>query len=232
MAAFVKPGGALDAEAHRRVVTRYLPDGNAPLHPRVLSEGAASLLPGVDRPAVVWSFALEPDGAWQLLGVERALVRSRERFAYASAPPADERIRLLAEIGALLQQRERARGAINLPIPEQEIVMRDGAYALAYRGPLPIEEANAQISLMTGHGGGRADARERRRAAAHAAAGRCEAGRAAAAGGRGARRRMARAGGRAHPLARPAAAAPRRAARGGGHAAARSGLRRFRRDAA
>jgi exoribonuclease R len=37
VAAFVQPGGALDAEAHRRVVTRYLPDGNAPLHPRVLS---------------------------------------------------------------------------------------------------------------------------------------------------------------------------------------------------
>ena len=150
VAAFVEPGGALDAEAHRRVLTRYLPDGNAPLHPHVLSEGAASLLPGVDRLAVVWSFALEPDGAWKLLRVERALVRSRERFAYASAPQDDERIRLLAEIGALLQERERARGAVNLPIPEQEIVVRDGGYALAYRGPLPIEEANAQISLMTG----------------------------------------------------------------------------------
>jgi exoribonuclease R len=150
VAAFVQPGGALDAEAHRRVVTRYLPDGNAPLHPRVLSEGAASLLPGVDRLAVVWSFSLEPDGTWQLLGLERALVRSRERFAYPSAPAADGRMRLLAEIGALLQERERARGAINLPIPEQEVVIRDGGYALAYRGPLPIEEANAQISLMTG----------------------------------------------------------------------------------
>jgi exoribonuclease R len=28
--------------------------------------------------------------------------------------------------------------------------VRDGAYALAYRGPRPIEEANAQISLLTG----------------------------------------------------------------------------------
>jgi exoribonuclease R len=148
--AFVTPGAALDAEAHRRVVTRYLPDGNAPLHPHVLSEGAASLLPGVDRPAVVWSFELEASGASRLLGVERALVRSRERFAYASAPLEDERMRLLTEIGALLQERERARGAINLPIPEQEIVVRDGRYALAYRGPLPIEEANAQISLLTG----------------------------------------------------------------------------------
>ena len=74
-----------------------------------------------------------------------------ERFAYASAPQDDERIRLLAEeVGALLQERERARGAVNLPIPEQEIVVRDGGYALAYRGPLPIEEANAQISMMTG----------------------------------------------------------------------------------
>jgi exoribonuclease R len=148
VAAFVRPGGALDEEAHRRVVTRYLPDGNAPLHPRVLSEGAASLLPGVDRPAVVWSFELAD--SWELLGVERALVRSRERFAYPTAPLDDERLRLLAEIGALLQERERARGAINLPIPEQEIVVRDGGYALAYRGPLPIEEANAQISLLTG----------------------------------------------------------------------------------
>lgn len=150
VAAFVTPGGALDAEAHRRVVTRYLPDGSAPLHPRVLSEAAASLLPGVDRLAVVWSFELDSDGASRLVGLERALVRSRERFAYASAPLADERLRLLAEIGALLQERERARGAINLPIPEQEIVVRDGTYALAYRGPLPIEEANAQISLLTG----------------------------------------------------------------------------------
>jgi exoribonuclease R len=150
LGAFVAPGSALDAEAHRRVVTRYLPDGNAPLHPHVLSEGAASLLPGVDRLAVVWSFELEASGESRLVGVERALVRSRERFAYATAPLDDERLRLLAEIGALLRRRERERGAINLPIPEQEVVVHDGAYALAYRGPLPIEEANAQISLLTG----------------------------------------------------------------------------------
>ncbi len=44
--AFVRPGGALDAEAHRRVETLYSPDTRTPLHPPVLSEGAASLLPG------------------------------------------------------------------------------------------------------------------------------------------------------------------------------------------
>ena len=150
VAAFVVPGGELDAEAHRRVVTRYLPDGNVPLHPRVVSEGAASLLPGQDRAANLWSFEVEPDGSWTLLGVGPALVRSRERLAYADAPLSDERMRLLSEIGSLLKERERARGAINLPIPEQEIVLHDGRYVLAYRGPLPIEEWNAQISLLTG----------------------------------------------------------------------------------
>ena len=156
VAAFVAPGGELDAEAHRRVVTRYLPDGNVPLHPRVLSEGAASLLPEQDRAANLWSFEVEPDGSWTLLGVGPALVRSRERLDYAGvqlrldAGRADERLLLLQEIGGLLQERERARGAINLPIPDQEVVLRDGTYALAYRGPQPIEDANAQISLLTG----------------------------------------------------------------------------------
>jgi exoribonuclease R len=149
--AFVTPGGALDREAHRRVLTRYLPDGNAPLHPRVLSEGAASLLPGQDRPAVLWTIELDGDGERTAVDVRRALVRSRARLDYPTAQSTDdERLALLCEIGGLLQQRERARGAINLPIPEQEVVLQDNGYALAYRGPLPIEDANAQISLLTG----------------------------------------------------------------------------------
>src|SRR5690349_24105924 len=39
--AFVAPGSALDAEAHARGVTVYAPDAKKPLHPIVLSEGAA-----------------------------------------------------------------------------------------------------------------------------------------------------------------------------------------------
>ena len=153
VAAFVDPEGALDAEAHRRVVTRYLPDGNAPLHPPALSEGAASLLPGQDRPAVLWTFELDADGERTALDVRRALVRSREQLDYAAAQgrlAGDERLQLLEEVGALLQARERARGAISLPIPEQEIVLRDGRYGLEARGPLPIEDLNAQISILTG----------------------------------------------------------------------------------
>src|SRR3954454_24945100 len=41
--AFVSPGDPLDRDTHARGVTVYAPGGKAPLHPPVLSEGAASL---------------------------------------------------------------------------------------------------------------------------------------------------------------------------------------------
>src|SRR5215208_1742894 len=57
--AFVASGGGLDRETQDRGVTVYAPDRKVPLHPPVLSEGAASLLPGEWRPAVVWTLDLD-----------------------------------------------------------------------------------------------------------------------------------------------------------------------------
>src|SRR5215212_10022911 len=70
--AFVAPGGALDREAHARGVTVYAPDEKVPLHPPVLSEGAASLLAGEWRPAVVWTLDLDARGELTASGVARA----------------------------------------------------------------------------------------------------------------------------------------------------------------
>src|SRR6478735_8182239 len=72
LGAFVPRAGALDRETHRRAVTVYAPDENAPLHPPVLSEGAASLLPGVWRPAVLWTLDLDGDGVLVSTHVARA----------------------------------------------------------------------------------------------------------------------------------------------------------------
>ncbi|MFI6926929.1 RNB domain-containing ribonuclease [Nonomuraea spiralis] len=154
--AFVRVGGPVDAEARTRGETVYLPVGRVPLHPKVLSEGAASLLPGTTRPAAVWRIDLDADG--QIVGadVQRARVRSRERLDYAyvqaavDTATADGTLGLLAEIGMLRLRLERARGGVTLPTPEQEIVRDDGGYRLEFRMPLPAEAWNAQISLLTG----------------------------------------------------------------------------------
>ncbi len=158
LAAVLAPGGVLDAEARRRVQTLYGPDGRTPLHPPAVSEGSASLLPGQVRPAVVWTMDLDVDGEPQAVDVSRALVQSTRRWTYAEAQAAlaaggrlaGESLALLAELGPLRQARERERGGVSLPIPEQEVEAVEGGYRLSYRVPLPIAGWNAQVSLLTG----------------------------------------------------------------------------------
>ncbi|MGP3685633.1 RNB domain-containing ribonuclease [Streptomyces sp. IBSNAI002] len=156
VAAFVTPGGALDAEAHRRVTTLYFPDGRVPLHPGVLSEDAASLLPDRTRPALLWRLDLDAEGRVETTDVRRALVRSRAKLDYDGVQKAidtgtaEEPVALLQDIGRLREALEVERGGISLNVPEQEVVAHDGSYALAYRAPLPADGWNAQISLMTG----------------------------------------------------------------------------------
>jgi exoribonuclease R len=156
VAAFVAPGGPVDVEAHGRVETLYAPDGKTPLHPPVLSEGAASLLPGQDRPALLWQLDLDADGQLERTEVRRAVVRSRQRLSYeesqqlldGGSPP--EVLDLLRVVGRLREQIEGDRGGVSLPIPEQEVVPLDGGYALTLRSSLPVEGWNAQLSLLTG----------------------------------------------------------------------------------
>ena len=113
--AFVEPGGALDAETRRRGQTLYAPDGRIPLHPPVLSEGAASLLPGVDRRAYVWRFELDEGARPVETTLTRAVVRSRAQWSYddaqramdaGTAPPS---LLAMAWFGAQRTDRERER---------------------------------------------------------------------------------------------------------------------------
>ncbi|MEV7804841.1 RNB domain-containing ribonuclease [Microbispora sp. NPDC088329] len=157
VAAFVRPGGAIDGEARIRAETVYMADGRVPLHPPVLSEGAASLLPGRTRPAALWRLDLASDGEIEAVDLRRALVRSRERLDYETVQAAvdtgraEGTIALLAEVGPLRLERERARGGLSLPAPEQQVVPDgNGGYRVEFRTDHPCEAWNAQISLLTG----------------------------------------------------------------------------------
>ncbi len=156
VAAFVRPGDPVDREAHRRGMTLYAPDHRTPLHPPVLSEGAASLLPDQVRPALLWTLRLDAQGRMTDAEVVRARVRSREQLDYGQAQAeidsghARESLALLAEVGRWREQRERERGGVSLPLPEQEVVPAADGWRLEFRAPLPVEGWNAQISLLTG----------------------------------------------------------------------------------
>ncbi|USQ78421.1 RNB domain-containing ribonuclease [Ornithinimicrobium faecis] len=155
--AFVEPSGALDTEVRLRGQTIYCPDTRVPLHPTEVSEGAASLLPEASRPAYVWDMRLKPDGTRDSAELYRAMVRSVRRYTYEEVQglidggDAEETLLLLKEVGEHRIRRESERGGASLPMPEQEVhVKDDGTYALQFRPLLPVEDWNAQISLLTG----------------------------------------------------------------------------------
>jgi exoribonuclease R len=157
VAAFVRPDGAVDAEARRRTQTLYSPDLRTPLHPPVLGEGAASLLPDQVRPAVLWRIDLDATGEVTAVDVRRALVRSRAQLDYpglqaavdAGTPP--EPVAALAAVGELRLALAAARHATELDVPEQEVVpAAGGGWTVEFRRQLPVERWNAQISLLTG----------------------------------------------------------------------------------
>ncbi len=157
VASFVPAAGAVAAESWRRGATLYSPDRSTPLHPLELSEGAASLLPGQHRPAVLWTIRLDVRGEPTEVDVRRAVVRSVAQLSYpavqtdADAGTLHPSIALLPEIGRLRRERSRERHAISLDIPDAEIVRgTDGHWTLELRAVLPVEQYNAEISLLTG----------------------------------------------------------------------------------
>ncbi|MCZ4499055.1 MAG: ribonuclease [Marmoricola sp.] len=156
VAAFVTDGDPVDVEARRRGESLYGADSKIPLHPKELSEGAASLLPEQARPVFLWTIKLDAAGVQTDAHVERALVRSVERLDYEGVQKqiddgtASPMLMLLAEVGRLREKQEAERGGVSLPMPEQVVDCGPDTWTLEFRQLLDVEGWNAQISLLTG----------------------------------------------------------------------------------
>ena len=148
VAGFVPDGGAMDGEAWQRGTSQYLPDGKVPLYPPLLSEGAASLLPDGERPAVIFTVRVDGAGETKLAGVERARIRSRAKLAYETATE-DQLPPGFGELSRRIAAAEQARGAARVEPPEQEVVREDGCFRLRLRPQGWAEEKNAALSLAT-----------------------------------------------------------------------------------
>ncbi|MET1039266.1 MAG: RNB domain-containing ribonuclease [Aeromicrobium sp.] len=159
----IPPGGAVDVEARRRGQTIYLPDGRVPLHPPVLSEGTLSLLPEGPRAAALWTIDVDETGRVGAASVRRALVRSVAQLDYegvqASFDANDPHpsIEPLADLGRLRLALRVSLGALELALPEQEVVRDPDAgsgqadgWSVRMRTRTEVDAWNAEISLLTG----------------------------------------------------------------------------------
>jgi len=160
VAAHVAPGGALDRETWKRGETIYCPDKRIGLHPPVMSEGFASLLPGQRTKAALWTIEVGADGALGDARVSRAWVRSLRQHSYnelRASPPESARalVAAMRGLGDARRAHVRAAGGVTLPKPSQEVDSVDGELTLEFRAATGIEDDNAQVSLLTGEAAAR-----------------------------------------------------------------------------
>jgi VacB/RNase II family 3'-5' exoribonuclease len=133
--AFVAKDSPIDQHAERETTSVYTGVSIFPMLPNELSTSASSLLPDVDRPAVVTEFTVDAGGALTSSNVYRAIVRNKAQLTYnavgawlegtAAAPPKVDassdlqaQLKLQDEVAQALKNLRYEHGALNLDTSE------------------------------------------------------------------------------------------------------------------
>ena len=141
VAHYVQPESTLDREARKRGNSAYFPDRVIPMLPEALSNGWCSLRPGEDRPVLAVELFIDTEGRLKRHRFHRALMRSAARLIYEevqeafdgrpsqrSQPLMAPAIRPLYAAFAALERARRARGTLDLDLPERRVILAaDGA---------------------------------------------------------------------------------------------------------
>lgn len=141
VAAYVRPGSALDREALERGNSVYFPDRVVPMLPERISNDLCSLRENEDRPALAVRLVLKADGSKKSHSFHRVLMRSAAKLSYQQAQAAidgtpDEKtgpiresvlMPLWAAYGIAARARDQ-RQPLELDLPERKLVLKpDGA---------------------------------------------------------------------------------------------------------
>jgi ribonuclease R len=137
VAAYVRPGSALDQEALERGNSVYFPDRVVPMLPERISNDLCSLRPREDRPALAVRIVVGADGHKRRHSFHRVMMRSAEKLSYEQAQaavdgrPDDATAPILGSIlkplWAAYEAVKRARDArepLFLDLPERKIVLK------------------------------------------------------------------------------------------------------------
>ncbi len=134
---YVKPGNIIDNEGYTRGTSLYLPGFAMPMLPHALSDNLCSLRPEVDRLALVADMQVSTEGLVTSSKSYRALIRSAARLTYREVEDAlhkgvhNKALALgkplldFAACSRLLRAAKARRGAVDLDLPELELVIDD-----------------------------------------------------------------------------------------------------------
>ena len=134
---FVTAGSSLDQSAYARGTSVYFPGFCIPMLPEKLSNGVCSLKPDVDRLVVVAELLIDQAGLTTQTEFYPAVICSSARMTYHEVQATLERseiseensaahlyqLKQLRELAARLSRMRRQRGALDMDIPEPEIMI-------------------------------------------------------------------------------------------------------------
>ncbi|MGE3528561.1 MAG: ribonuclease R [Methyloceanibacter sp.] len=138
VAAYVRPGSALDKEAKKRGNSVYFPDRVVPMLPERISNDLCSLVEGEPRPCLAVRMVFDKDGRKLGHRFFRAMMRSAASLTYeqaqaaidgradeTAAPLLDTVLRPLWGAYASLNLARNERGPLELDLPERKILLDD-----------------------------------------------------------------------------------------------------------
>ena len=138
VAAYVRPGSALDREAVKRGNSVYFPDRVVPMLPERISNDLCSLREGEDRPAMAVRMTFSADGRKIRHSFHRVMMKSAAKLAYPQAQAAidgvpDDKtgpilgtvLKPLWDAYAVLKRGRDARQPLELELPERKIVLKE-----------------------------------------------------------------------------------------------------------
>jgi ribonuclease R len=136
VAAYIRPGTALDREARLRGNSVYFPDRVVPMLPERLSNDLCSLREKEDRPALVCFMTFNAAGKKTGHRFQRAIMRSAAKLSYEQAqaaidgrsdaktkPLLDPVLKPLWAAFRILMKGRMKRGPLELEIPERKLII-------------------------------------------------------------------------------------------------------------
>ena len=152
VAAYVRPGSALDRDALERGNSVYFPDRVVPMLPERISNDLCSLRPSEDRPALAVRMILGADGRKRAHAFHRIMMRSAAKLSYeqaqaaiegrsdeTTAPLLDSVLKPLYAAHAVIKIERVRRDPLDLDLPERKLILDKNGRLAEVRWPERLE---------------------------------------------------------------------------------------------
>jgi ribonuclease R len=178
VAAYVRPGTALDREAYLRGNSVYFPDRVVPMLPERISNELCSLKEGENRPAIAVRMVIDAEGRKKSHSFHRVVFRSAAKLSYQQAQaaidgrPDDKTGPLLATIlnplwaayRTMAKARDK-RGPLDLDLPERKIILDNSGMVADVLVPERLEAMRLIEEMMIAANVAAAETLEKRKTA-------------------------------------------------------------------